>query len=319
VTEERLGSFEEINYLLRPSKQVERKLFVEVLHRLALAGYELPSYTYLGMGSIYFADFLLFHKYLYIDRMICAEDGDIPKRMKFNRPFQGVQLHLEPISDIVPRLKRNTKYLVWLDYDYELDGTVIDDVAAFIGALAPGSILIVTVNAHSRWTEEDRYNDAVTAKKTIVERTTAEIGKYYRGEITTASISKKKLPILYANVLRQLIIQETQRRPNFAFIELFNFRYADGHQMVTLGGILDEPSAEGRVTDAGVFDLDFVTPGVDPLEISVPPLTGRERAWLDRNSNMKNSKNAVFEIRQTHLNNYRKFARHYPVFLETLL
>ena len=78
-------SFEQINYLLRPSKQVERKLFVEMFLKLAQVGYDVPSYTYVGLGSVYFADFLLFNKYLYIDNMICVEHADIPNRMKFNK------------------------------------------------------------------------------------------------------------------------------------------------------------------------------------------------------------------------------------------
>ena len=62
-----LESFSRFNYLLRPSKQVERKLFIEALHRLALGNFRIHEYTYLGFGSPYYADFILFHKYLYID------------------------------------------------------------------------------------------------------------------------------------------------------------------------------------------------------------------------------------------------------------
>src|SRR4051812_40176503 len=96
------ASYERVNYLLRPSKQVERKLFVETLHRLCTAGYQIANYTYLGMGSVYFADFLLFHKYLYIDRMVCAE-RTAPRRMRFNLPFKFVQLRLDSVDKVVPR------------------------------------------------------------------------------------------------------------------------------------------------------------------------------------------------------------------------
>ena len=74
-------SYEKFNYLLRPSKQVERKLFIETLHRLRDADYPICSYTYVGLGSIFYADFILFHKYLYIDRMICAERDEVERRM----------------------------------------------------------------------------------------------------------------------------------------------------------------------------------------------------------------------------------------------
>ena len=73
MTSHAVRSYEKFNYLLRPSKQVERKLFIEALHRLRAAGYPIYEYTYLGLGSVFYADFILFHKYLYIDKMICAE------------------------------------------------------------------------------------------------------------------------------------------------------------------------------------------------------------------------------------------------------
>ncbi len=88
----KIRSYEKFNYLLRPSKQVERKLFIEALHHLRTAGYPVYDYTYLGLGSVFYADFVLFHKYLYIDRMVCAEKDEIAPRMKFNKPFGFVKL-----------------------------------------------------------------------------------------------------------------------------------------------------------------------------------------------------------------------------------
>ena len=83
-------SFSRFNYLLRPSKQVERKLFIEALHRLALGSFRIHEYTYLGFGSPYYADFILFHKYLHIDSMVCVERENIPRRMQFNQQKRRV-------------------------------------------------------------------------------------------------------------------------------------------------------------------------------------------------------------------------------------
>src|SRR6478672_6193590 len=94
-------SFEKFDYLLRPSKQVERKLLIEALHHLVECGYPIYNYTYVGLGSVYYADFVLFHKYLYIDKMICAEWGSINRRMKFNKPFPFVRLVMKPVSEVI--------------------------------------------------------------------------------------------------------------------------------------------------------------------------------------------------------------------------
>src|SRR5438128_1108940 len=103
-------SFEKLNYLLRPSKQVERKLLIEALHYLTQAGYPIYTYTYVGFGSIYYADFMLFHKYLFLNKMMCVEHGKIPNRMRFNKPFKFIKLKMQPVSQVIPQLGRRTKY-----------------------------------------------------------------------------------------------------------------------------------------------------------------------------------------------------------------
>lgn len=89
------NSFKQFDYSLRPSKQVERKVMIEVLHRLSEAGYAISEYKYLGFGSVYYVDFLMFHKYLFIENMVCVEWGDVARRMRFNKPYKFIKLKLE--------------------------------------------------------------------------------------------------------------------------------------------------------------------------------------------------------------------------------
>ena len=115
-------SFDTVDYQVRPSKQVERKLFMEVLHRLSDSGLPIQNHTYVGFGSVFYVDFLLFHRYLYIDKMLCAEKADIPRRMDFNLPYDFVVLRTKPILEVIPEIQPQSPYLVWLDYDCGLDG-----------------------------------------------------------------------------------------------------------------------------------------------------------------------------------------------------
>src|SRR5437879_6001532 len=121
-------SFKQFHYGLRPSKQVERKIMIEVLLRLSNVGYSLSDYTYLGFGSPYYVDFVMFHKYLFIENMICVEWGDIEKRMKFNKPFKFIKLLLGALLTHIPRIQPTKKYLVWLDYDRSLDLEILKDI-----------------------------------------------------------------------------------------------------------------------------------------------------------------------------------------------
>src|SRR5262249_27673413 len=135
-------SFNKFNYSLRPSKQVERKIMIELLHRLYRAGYDIPEYTYIGFGSPFYVDFIMFHKYLYMKRMICVEWGDVPKRMRFNKPFKFIRLKMGALLNHLPDLNARTQYLVWLDYDRPLDDEMLRDIDGCVTRLSAGSVFI---------------------------------------------------------------------------------------------------------------------------------------------------------------------------------
>ena len=61
-------SYMKVRYDLRPAKQVERRMIIDALHKLARAGVDISRYQYTGMGSIHFVDFVLFHKMLVLVR-----------------------------------------------------------------------------------------------------------------------------------------------------------------------------------------------------------------------------------------------------------
>ena len=65
-------SFEKVNYLLRLKKQIERKIIIEAFQSISPI-IDISEYRYFGLGSIYFADFILFHKYLNIKKMTSTE------------------------------------------------------------------------------------------------------------------------------------------------------------------------------------------------------------------------------------------------------
>ena len=66
-----MSSYEQINYSLRPAKQIERKMLIEAFRNLTEFG-DIGSYRYIGFGSIYFSDFNQVHKSLGIT--VCVKD-----------------------------------------------------------------------------------------------------------------------------------------------------------------------------------------------------------------------------------------------------
>ena len=111
-------SYKQVFYDLRPGKQVERRMIIDALGRLMNGGVPIRDYQYTGLGSIYFFDFILLYKLLGLRRFLSVEyDMDIAERVKFNRPFEPIDIRMDPIGDVIPDLDSNLCHLIWLDYD----------------------------------------------------------------------------------------------------------------------------------------------------------------------------------------------------------
>src|SRR5690349_11519838 len=116
-----MGSYEHINYSLRPAKHVERKMLVESFRKLSEFD-AIRNYRYIGFGSIYFSDFHLLHKSLGITNMLSIEkDEHNQSRFEFNSPFDCVDIKFGMSDAILPTLEwENIPTIIWLDYDGKL-------------------------------------------------------------------------------------------------------------------------------------------------------------------------------------------------------
>lgn len=313
-------SYEKFNYLLRPSKQVERKLFIEALHHLCSLGYPIYRYTYLGFGSVYYADFILFHKYLYMKSMICVERDDIERRMTFNRPYRFIKLVMKPVSQVIPELSRKRKYLVWLDYDRQLDIEMLEEIYGFLQILEPGSLFIVTVDSEPRLPEHQHAGtlSIEEAETKLLELVRTNFGQLVSGEITKQRLTPEDMPMLYSEIIKSHIETSLLSRQGVKFHQLFNFVYADGAQMLTFGGLLDD--TRGRIAGAArsMLTLPCFCTSSRPERISVPPLTVREKQWIDSNLKVALSRAKRIDLDETLVRNYIKYYKYYPTYYETL-
>jgi len=157
-----------IPYNLRMAKQIERHMIVDALQILSRAHFPISDYQYTGLGSIFFVDFIMFHKILGIHRMLSVEfSKKIKKRVKFNRPFRNIKIEYGRIGEFIPSLSKDLKHMVWLDYDYRLNrDDVLTDVILACSELSCGSILLVTVDLEmpkldrgqkTYWTAQERF------------------------------------------------------------------------------------------------------------------------------------------------------------------
>lgn len=269
-------SYLKVSYDLRPAKQVERRMLIDAFHRLASAGFPISDYRYTGFGSIYFVDFILFHKLLGIRKLLSVEfDPRIEKRVRFNAPFKEIELEICPIGDVIPTLKQDEKHILWLDYDDLIRREQLSDVTQAANILSPGSVLLVTVDV------EPPAGRGPTQWREFFK---SEAEDYLGEKAAKSDFHKSNLPALNGHIIGQAIKQGLVGRGGVAFQPLFNFLYRDGHQMLTVGGMLSTPAERralrGASLDETVYHRTTLSGG--SYEITVPRLTRKERLFLDR-------------------------------------
>src|SRR6266850_2999919 len=156
-------SYTRINYSVRPNKNVQRKLIAELCNGLR-PDFPIGEYRYVGMGSMWFSDFVLMHKGLSIADMISIEKDD-PKRAEFNKPYKCISVKAGTTSEILPELNWRKRSIVWLDYDYEITPNVLSDLDFLAQHVSSGSLIIATNDAELKKYRTDGETEGQAPKR----------------------------------------------------------------------------------------------------------------------------------------------------------
>jgi len=287
------------------------------LHRL-----KVTDYRYVGFGSPYYADFILFHKYLYISRMTCLEKNPIKERMQFNKPYKFIDLKMISAYEYIPMIPKSRPVLVWLDYDSSLEINMLEDIDGFIQRSPEKSILMFTVDARAKL-PEDEYDPSLSKHeelKKTVDHYNEHYQKYIGKTLVANDLFEPNYPSILAIILKQKILEAMDGRADLSFIQLFNFLYADNAPMLTLGGVLINNKDKDNYIKNNFENINFICQGDSPIKINVPPLTDRERKWIDSNLvGIKSKKKPPFNIDFEIIFDYVKHAKHYPTYHEIVI
>ena len=100
--------------------------------------------------------------------------------------------------------------------------------------------------------------------------------------------------------------------------QLFNFHYADGAKMLTVGGILYDEGQQALLEKCAFDQLDFYRPNEDAHEIRAPLLTFKEIRALDAYlpSDLAGCK---VPVPQDDIDEYAQVYRYFPYFTESEL
>lgn len=335
------GSYENINYGVRPGKAIERKMLIEMMQRLS-AFSKIEEYKYVGFGSTYFTDFSLIHKNLGVSKMISIEkDINNKGRFIFNVPFSCIKMEFYNSNDILPNIDWDEcPSILWLDFDSKLNAEMFTDIQTYVANAISGSMIFITVNAHPFESKDIHTSDL---KNFRLEKLAANIGdekvpSHLDGsELSLNGTSKVYREIIDAeisSILRTRNNGKTDDNPTKLFYnQLVNFVYQDGSMMLTMGGIIYNNEDKASYESAKFNDLDFYRDGVENFKIIVPNLTFREIYKLDSllpsninldtgeiiNADDESIDNIVELIPLRDVIKYQKIYRYFPAFNETIL
>lgn len=111
-------------------------------------------------------------------------------------------------------------------------------------------------------------------------------------------------------------------RDEIEFLPLFYFVYADGHMMISFGGVIGSPVEKRNLDSCDFTKSLYIRRNVadGPYEIKVPIITRKERLYLDSVMPCEDGwKPKEFELSDDAIRTYREIYRFYPSYAELLL
>ena len=276
------ASYREIDYRIRPGKHSERNMMVEAFRRLRFGTVE--SYQYVGLGSVYFSDFLLMHRALGISRLVSIERAEHDRqRFEANKPFECVEMMWGDTSAELPKVDFDMRSIVWLDYDGRLGRSILGDIREVAGRAVGGTVLAVTVQCRF-----DRISGEDGADRSV-EKLVGELGsERVPHDISVGDIRGSGTGRLFRNVIQQEIAEAIAERnagrhsaQEMRFKQILNFRYEDGVKMMTVAFVFYDAGQEQILALCGFEDLAFFRDGEESFDIEIPKLTPREIKFLE--------------------------------------
>ena len=314
-----MASFDSINYSLRPSKCVQRGIIFEGLKVLSDA-MGLQNAVYIGLGSIWFTDFVIAHKVLEIDDMISIEKDKIGfSRAKFNKVYRSINVLYGNSSVVLPEVLRDETYrdrpwIVWLDYDGALDEEKIGEMRWLLRCAPENSIVLFTFSATLR-----AYGRKL---KDRPERLRNLLGAVVPSDLSKEECEKEEkmastLASLTMDFLESFVNDNTREG---GFIRSFKIRYVDSVCMVTIGGVL--PTCDTAQSASNVVADQKKWKGVVDEVIQAPPMTLREvatlQAELPRADELTRARvqELGFDLLEDQVRSFGRYYKYLPSFAE---
>lgn len=307
------SSDRKINYNLRPSKSIERKMILEVLKEVCTPK-EAKNYKYIGFGSSFFTDFKLFHKGLGIHDMVSIENKKSnEQRVLFNKPFSCIDLKIGFSKDILPQLNWDKKVIVWLDYESGLKDYMFEDISICARNVKKNSFLIVTLRREFDETTKEEFEEAFSEN--------VYVG--FKNEDLLPAKCATTILKMFTNKIKHILNETYAAYPTgqkLIFKQLFDLTYKDEAKMYTFGGMFIADNEEETFNSYNFNSLEFVGDKNKSYDISFPIITNKEYHIL--NGLLPGVKDEFINnlqigfIPKEHRESYYNTYKFYPSYLE---
>ena len=278
----------------------------------------VETYRYVGMGSVYFADFAVFHATCGFQTMVSIEDvGDptVQERFRFNAPLGDIVLNFSHSNVALPSLPWDLRTIAWMDYDGYLSREVLTDMKYLATKLSSGSVLAVTVNADL---EDDEDGDK--ARLDVLRERLGE--EKIPSRLMTAGPPKSKdVPSLFREILTQELKDGLNDRnagrpegQKYSSEQILFFKYEDGAPMLTLAWVFFDDGQRPTFNQCDFSRLNYFKPGEEPLQIQVPLITNAEVRAINRCGDGQSHRAEDLPIPPGEVAKYERVRRYWPMF-----
>ena len=213
-------------------------------------------------------------------------------------------------------------HILWLDYDGPIDKDQVFDIETASSRMAPGSILIATFDVDFDKGDE-RIRDLPPEDRSAAwhARFQAECGDFFNPAWNVTDFAASTLHRRVADVASAAIVSGEDMREGISFHPIFNFVYADGHEMLTLGGMIcSRDEKENEVGGLGPFALhsQYLFLGFRS-RLKFRSSLRRERLHLDSHMPCEDGWTPDFGLEPEEIRLYRDIYRYCPLYAELML
>lgn len=271
------SSSDKLHYDIRPAKQTERQLLVDIVRVCSNQGLHISKYKYIGMGAVRFYDFLLFNRSLGIKDMISIESfTHIYNRAQYSKPYKFINVLNEETKDFISNYNSNSNTIFWLDYDGGVKKDILEDVNSLSTKIKKNDFLFVTCPAAvpKRYRGSNRKNRLSKLKIEF---------EGYAGTITLDDVENSNFYKAVHKILKASFKKSfSQRSDDGKFIYLIEVTYKDTSPMITIGGGFFEDNFGNQIIKECKEEFPFLyNKNNEIYEINPLNITEKERILFD--------------------------------------